>query len=117
MNKKIVVRILIIFCFLAVSAYAKDKKESQKPLTAADIVAKMKVQLDLTDQQVQKVQAIIENYLALELQLKLEEKKGLKYYYDKLTQAKGKEPGKGGSQALNDMLQNRQDGFPSGLSW
>ncbi len=45
-------------------------------------------------------------------ELKLEEKKGLKYYYDKLQQAKGKQPGKGGSEALNDLLKNKDDGLP-----
>lgn len=47
-------------------------------------------------------------------ELKLEEKKGLKYYYDILVKAKDKPPGKGGSQALNDLLQNRQDGIDEG---
>ena len=60
-----------------VSAYAKPKEQSQKQLTAGDIVAKMKTQLELTDKQVDEVKPIIENYLVKEQQLKLEEKKQL----------------------------------------
>ena len=65
-----------MFFFLVVSAYAKPQPPS-KPITADDIVAKMKIQLGLTDKQVDEVKPIIENYLAKEKQLKLEEKKQL----------------------------------------
>ena len=68
--------VLILFFFLVVSAYAKSQPPS-KPITADDIVAKMKIQLGLTDKQVNEVKPIIENYLAKEKQLKLEEKKQL----------------------------------------
>ncbi len=77
MNKKKVVGVLIIFFFLAVSAYAKQKQQSQQQSSADAIVAKMKTQLELTDKQVDEVKVIIENYLAKEQQLKLEEKKQL----------------------------------------
>jgi hypothetical protein len=77
MNHKKVIGVLIISFFLAVSAYAKTKEQSQKPLTADDIVAKMKIQLGLTDNQALEVQPIIEDYLAQQKLLKLEEKKQL----------------------------------------
>ena len=78
MNKKRVVGVLIILFFLTVSAYAKQKQAAvQQQLSADDIVAKMKTQLELTDQQVDEVKPIIKNYLAKEKQLKLEEKKQL----------------------------------------
>ena len=73
---KKILGVLIIFFFLAAFAYAKPQPPS-KPMTADDIVAKMKIQLGLTDQQVGKVKPVIENYLAKEKQLKLEEKKQL----------------------------------------
>ena len=65
-----------LILILAASAYAKPQPPS-KLTTADDIVAKMKIQLGLTDQQVSGVKGIIENYLAKEKQLKLEEKKQL----------------------------------------
>jgi len=68
--------VLIIFFFLVVSAYAKPQPPP-KPITVDDIVAKMKIQLELTDKQVSEVKPIIENYFAKEKQLKLEEKKQL----------------------------------------
>lgn len=77
MNNKKVIGILIIFSFLAVSAYAKQKEAPLKQLTADDIVAKLKPQLELTDQQVDEVRSIIKDFLAKEKQLKLEEKKQL----------------------------------------
>ena len=77
MNKKQVVGVLIIFFFIAVFAYAKQKQQPQWQLSADDIVAKMKTQLELTDKQVDEVKPIIENYLAKQKQLKLEEKKQL----------------------------------------
>jgi len=77
MNKKQVVGVLIIFFFLVVSAYAKQKLQPQQQSRANDIVAKMKTQLELTDKQVDGVKPIIENYLAQEQRLKLEEKKQL----------------------------------------
>lgn len=49
-------------------------------------------------------------------ELKLEEKKGLKYYYDKLLQAKGKSPKQGGSAALNQLLGDKADGMPDNWS-
>jgi hypothetical protein len=74
----IYIGIFITVFFLVVSAYAKPKQQPQyHQLTADDIVAKMKVQLELTDKQVDRVKPIIENYLAKEKQLKLEEKKQL----------------------------------------
>ena len=73
----IVVGILIISVFLAASAYAKPKQFSRQQISADDIVAKMKTQLGLTDQQVGEVKPIIADYLAKEKQLKLEEKKRL----------------------------------------
>ncbi len=78
MNKKQVVGILIIFFFLVVSAYAKQKLQPQQQSRANDIVAKMKKQLELTDKQVDGVKPIIENYLLQEQQLALEEKKQLR---------------------------------------
>jgi hypothetical protein len=72
----IVVWVLIISVFLAASAYAKPQPPP-KPITVDDIVAKMKIQLGLTDQQAGKVKPVIVDYLAKEKQLKLEEKKQL----------------------------------------
>ena len=78
MKNKIVLGILILFFFLAASADAKPKQQPhQQPVSADDIIAKMKIQLGLTDGQVVEVKPIIENYLAKEKQLKLEEKKQL----------------------------------------
>jgi hypothetical protein len=78
MNTRIVTGALIIFFCLPVLAHAKSKEQPPpKPLTADDIVAKMKVQLELTDQQVEEVKPIITDYLAQEKQIKLEEKKQL----------------------------------------
>ncbi len=45
-------------------------------------------------------------------ELNLEPKKGLEYYYNKLLQAKDKQPGKGGSKCLNNLLQDRADQLP-----
>ena len=69
--------VLIVFFFLVVSAYATQKQQPQHRLIVDDIVAKMKIQMELTDKQVDEVKPIIENYLAKEKQLKLEEKKQL----------------------------------------
>ena len=78
MNNKVVVGVLIAFFFLMATSYAKDKQgPPPKPLTTADIVAKMKQQLGLTDEQADEVKPIIENYLVQEKQLRLEEKKQL----------------------------------------
>ncbi len=77
MNKKQVVGVFILFFFLVVSAYAKQKLQPQQQSKANEIVAKMKIQLELTDKQVEGVKPIIENYLLQEQQLKLEEKKQL----------------------------------------
>ena len=46
MNKKRVVGVLIIFLLFAVFAYAKPKQQIQQPLSADDIVARMKIQLE-----------------------------------------------------------------------
>ena len=54
-----------------------NQQPPQQPITADDIVAKMKIQLGLTDKQVDEVKPIIADYLAKEKQLKLEEKKQL----------------------------------------
>ena len=72
----IYIGIFITVFFLVVSAYAKPQPPP-KPITVDDIVAKMKIQLELTDKQVGEVKPIIENYLAKEKLLKLEEKKQL----------------------------------------
>jgi regulator of replication initiation timing len=77
MNKKQVIVVLIASFFLGASAYAKQKQEPQQQLSADDIVAKMKTQLGLTDKQLDGVKPIIEDYLAQEKKLKLEEKKQL----------------------------------------
>jgi len=77
MSNKIMTGSLIIFFCLMAFAYAKPKVEAHKQITVDDIVAKMKVQLELTDQQVQGVRPIVENYLVKEQQLRLEEKKQL----------------------------------------
>ena len=77
MNRKQVVGVLILLFFLAVPAYAKSKDQSQKPLSIDDIVAKMQKQLGLTDQQAQEVKPIIEDHIAQEKQLMLDEKKQL----------------------------------------
>jgi len=80
MKNKKVVGILIILFFLTIYGYAKQKQEpAPKPLTADDIVAKMKMQLGLSDQQVQEVKPIIMDYLDKEKQLKVEEKKDLSH--------------------------------------
>jgi hypothetical protein len=78
MNNRIMVGVLIIFFFVAMPAYSKPKDQhTQQLLSADDVVAKMKIQLELTDKQVGDVKPIIENYLTQEKQLKLEEKKQL----------------------------------------
>lgn len=72
------VGVLVISFFLAVSVQAKQKQQPlPQPLTADDIVAKLKTQLGLTGKQVDEIKPIIENYLAQEQQLKLQEKKQL----------------------------------------
>jgi Spy/CpxP family protein refolding chaperone len=78
MNYKIASIAVIMVFALGISAQAKDKPAPPpKPLTSDDIVAKMKLQLELTDAQVEKVKPIIEDYMAKEAQAKLEEKKQL----------------------------------------
>jgi len=77
MNNKITIGALIIFFSLMVFAYAKPKAPSQKQITVDGIIAKMKTQLELTDQQLEGIKPIIENYLVKEQQLRLEEKKQL----------------------------------------
>lgn len=77
MNNKRVVGVLVLFFFLVISAYAKQKQEPQQQMTADEIVAKMTTQLQLTDQQALQVKPIIENYLAQQQQIKLDEKKQL----------------------------------------
>jgi len=77
MDFKIIAAVLIVFCFFSESAFAKQKQQPLHQMAADDIVAKMKFQLQLSDAQVEKVKGIIENYLAQERQIKLEEKKQL----------------------------------------
>jgi regulator of replication initiation timing len=77
MNKKQAAGVFIMSFFLVVPAFAKSKQQVQQQLNADDIVAKMKMQLGLTDEQVMEVKPIIEDHLAQEQQLKLEEKKQL----------------------------------------
>jgi regulator of replication initiation timing len=77
MNNKIMFVVLIIISFLAAPAHAKPKQETQQQITIDGIVAKMKTQLELTDEQVEDVKPIIEDFLDEEKQLKLEEKKHL----------------------------------------
>lgn len=79
MNRKKVLGVLIIFFILALPAYAtKSKDQPSKPITAEDIVAKMQFQLGLTDAQVAQVKPIIEDHLAQEKQLRLQEAKELR---------------------------------------
>lgn len=79
MNDQRVAGVLVISFFLVVpAAFAKTRQQQQqKPITAGDIVAKMKTQLGLTDDQAVKVKPVIEDYLAHEKLLRLEEKKQL----------------------------------------
>ena len=78
MDKRLLLGILIVSFLLTVSAYAKEKQAPPpKPLTIDEIVAKMKTQLGLTDQQADEVKPIVVDYLAREKQLRLEEKKQL----------------------------------------
>jgi len=75
MNKAIIG--VLILLFWAVPAYAKTKQQAEHIITVDDIVATMKEQLQLTDQQAQAVKPIIENYMEEEKQLKLQEVKQL----------------------------------------
>jgi hypothetical protein len=77
MINKRVIAVLILSVFLAPLLYAKTKQPVEKPVTVDDIVAKMKVQLELTDAQAVDVKPIVEDYLAQEKLLRLEEKKQL----------------------------------------
>ena len=78
MKLKTAVAIGIIFSVLMISAHAKSKDaQTSKPLTGDEIVARMKIQLQLTQEQTERVKPIIENYLTQEQQLKLDEKKQL----------------------------------------
>ena len=72
-----IIVIIILFFTLASTVQAKPKSGPQQPLSVEEIVAKMKTQLVLTDQQVIAVKPIIEDFLAQEKQLRLEEKKKL----------------------------------------
>lgn len=47
-------------------------------------------------------------------ELNLKEKESMKYYYDELMKAKDKQPGKGGSAALQELLQDAKDEIPDG---
>ena len=69
--------LLMVVASLSVPAFAKSKEEAIKQITVDDIVAKMKKQLELTDQQVIEVKPIVENYVEGEKQLRLQEKKDL----------------------------------------
>jgi hypothetical protein len=79
MTNKIVLGFLITSFFLAAPAYAKPKSklQPQQQVTVDTIVAKMKLQLELTDSQTDAVKPIVENYLLQEQQLRLDEKKQL----------------------------------------
>jgi len=78
MHQKRIIGVVILSLFLALPAYAKTRQQAPtKPITADDIVAKMKTQLGLTDEQAIEVKPIIEEHLAREKELKLEEKKQL----------------------------------------
>jgi hypothetical protein len=77
MHQKRILVVLILSLFLALPVYAKTRQPVEKPITADDIVAKMKVQLGLTDDQAVKVKPIVEEYMAQEKLLRLEEKKQL----------------------------------------
>jgi len=75
MNNKTIFGVLIITYLLILPAQAKDKPE--KLLGINDIIAKMQKQLELTDRQAGQIKPIIEEYIAKEKQLKLEEKRAL----------------------------------------
>jgi len=77
MNKKIVFAALILGVLLVVPVFAKDKQESQKQLSADEMVTKLTKQLGLSDQQIDEIKPIIADYLAKEKELKLEEKNEL----------------------------------------
>jgi hypothetical protein len=77
MHQKGIIGVLILSLFLALPAYAKTRQTVDKPITADDIVAKMKIQLGLTDDQAIKVKPIVEDYMAHEKLLRLDEKKQL----------------------------------------
>jgi len=63
---------------MTVSADAKQRPQQlAHELSADEIVAKLKGQLELTDKQVQEVKPIIENFIVQEDLLKQEEKKQL----------------------------------------
>jgi len=74
MNKLIAVVVIVLF--LAGPGYAKTSAAG-KSLTMDDMLAKLKVQLELTDEQIEKIKPIFADYMAKEKQLKLEEKKAL----------------------------------------
>lgn len=76
-NNKITLGFLIIFLILPIAVYAKPKQPTQQQLSADEIVAKMKFQLQLTDKQAEDVKPIIMDYLVQEQLLKSEEKKQL----------------------------------------
>ena len=76
MNHKAIFGTLIITCLLILPVLAKEKSDKVKGID--DIMAKMQKQLELTDQQTQQIKPIIEDYIAKEKQLKLEEKKALR---------------------------------------
>ena len=80
MNKRSLSCLLLVFFLLAVSAYAKEKDAGPtKPLTADDIVAKMALQLGLTDQQALQVKPVIKNFIVQEEQIRKEEVKQLSH--------------------------------------
>jgi hypothetical protein len=69
-------RILVMSVFLVVGAYAKQPAVP-KPLTVDDIIARMKFQLGLTDDQAAKVKPIIKDYMQQERKLKINEVRAL----------------------------------------
>ena len=77
MNSGILIAILTIFLIFSPPIYAKPKPQPHHTITTDEILAKMKKQLELTEQQFEAVKPIVEDYLAKEQALKLEEKKQL----------------------------------------
>ena len=78
MTNKTVIPIVGILFLLGVSAQAKQNQQQvPRQLSVKDTVDKLKVQLELSDKQVDEVKPIIADFLLREEQLKVEEKKEL----------------------------------------
>ena len=73
---------MIVFFALSLPAFAKPKQQpaqtQEHQLTADDIINKWKIALDLSDKQMEQLKPIVEDYLAKQEALKLEEKKKLR---------------------------------------